>query len=592
MTLCGVVVMLVLVWVHARHPSLLYSPESASTSNKNRDSIFWLPSQPATDGRKGRPQQQTRSEKKKRPSTSSLATATAAKNATASTSSTTTTAVMRNNENGTALALLYPPGLLGGYRNQVLRFTSFCRYAYQEGIPALFLPSLWWTTIVTTTTSAADESSTNGTTTNDTHTSPSTSTLHHQQPIPMEWIFDIDIWNKVAANASSLLPRLIHQLPNTDCWQEFDGKPESTAVLSPKNDTDSIPPPLSLLQQAVLEQGALEPIANVTREWVTTLSADSKNNPRKIDYLPSVQHCRRPIVYGGGKSFGRLWNDMTEHRKEHERKAAENGTDTIDQLEQSVLQALHLNRSWKQVAQTCIGQHHSSRKQQQNPGPYMALHARVEVEMMMHICGQDMNWNLTSIFQDIVDYFFHDDSQSGQGMKASLGDSNRTLHSERSRHVTALFVAVSRRGMLPAKYRDRPSPIQRYASENVRTLDRHVLHDVPLVTIENKGDDTNISVPVTVFECGESFVHQYYQQHPDVPDHGSLLQSAMNFDIAVEAAVFVGVRGSSYSTDVWTTRYYMGKGDSNYEYTRHDGIQPMGNRGLPPPHTNCKKKKK
>ena len=79
---------------------------------------------------------------------------------------------------------------------------------------------------------------------------------------------------------------------------------------------------------------------------------------------------------------------------------------------------------------------------------------------------------------------------------------------------------------------------------------------------------------------------QYYQKHPNSLDYGSLLQSVVNFYIATEATAFVGVRGSSYSTDIWTTRYHQGKGESNFEYTP-EGIVAMANGGLPPKHTNC-----
>jgi hypothetical protein len=44
------------------------------------------------------------------------------------------------------LALLYPPGLLGGYRNQVLRFIAFVVHAQQNNFTQIHLPSLLWST--------------------------------------------------------------------------------------------------------------------------------------------------------------------------------------------------------------------------------------------------------------------------------------------------------------------------------------------------------------------------------------------------------------------------------------------------------------
>ena len=95
---------------------------------------------------------------------------------------------------------------------------------------------------------------------------------------------------------------------------------------------------------------------------------------------------------------------------------------------------------------------------------------------------------------------------------------------------------------------------------------------------------------VQVLECGERLLEQYYESHPAVVDHGSLLHSVVNFDLAVNADVFMGVRSSSYSTDVLTSRYYMGKGNHNYRYTKTEQMEKL--EGLPEPHSNCARKKK
>ena len=87
-------------------------------------------------------------------------------------------------------------------------------------------------------------------------------------------------------------------------------------------------------------------------------------------------------------------------------------------------------------------------------------------------------------------------------------------------------------------------------------------------------------------ECGQRVLENYYADHLDVPNHGALLQSVVNFYVAVSAHVF-GVRGSSYSTDVLTTRYRLGKGQAKYWYTTA-GIERVANGGLPKPHSTCK----
>jgi hypothetical protein len=94
----------------------------------------------------------------------------------------------------------------------------------------------------------------------------------------------------------------------------------------------------------------------------------------------------------------------------------------------------------------------------------------------------------------------------------------------------------------------------------------------------------------TVFECGEVWMHQWYQTQTGVPEdyYGSILPSILNFYLASHAEVFVGVDQSSWSADVWTTRYYLGKGASNFKYTPN-GIYQVPNNGLPSNHISCRK---
>ena len=94
--------------------------------------------------------------------------------------------------------------------------------------------------------------------------------------------------------------------------------------------------------------------------------------------------------------------------------------------------------------------------------------------------------------------------------------------------------------------------------------------------------------PVSVFECGEGAVTQYFERNPyeDATSYGVALPMMVNFYLMTSAKVFIGVRGSSYSVDVWTTRYYQGKGRHNYAYTPK-GIVPIENGGLPAAHVKC-----
>jgi hypothetical protein len=495
------------------------------------------------------------------------------------------------------LALLYPPGLLGGYRNQVIRFISVCVHAAEQNLTQLLLPSLLWSTqvmqmpmpiqeIIQGQEAPPGRSPGSGwntsTTTTDSNSNSNSSTkavLGPWQPIPMEWIFDVDYWNEYAAGSMNMnantndvddslqqqegrLPALVRlrDLHGSDCWEKFpDFVPDDNRSITVEQ--------LSPLRRAVWQQGTLGPISNLTQQLVAGLLP--KFNPRKKDLLPDVQHCQNPVVYGGGRSFGRLWNDAIGHRKKKH---------IPYQQDVHVLRALRPAPVWREVGQQCVQRHvgiHANGEDTtstydastetittKRSYKYVALHARIELEMMAHKCGKDMEWNLTKIVEQV------------QELAATVATTRSDDDIVHSQNVQGLFVAVSRSGMQESGNLYRT--FQAYADDNLRTLNRLVRDGA--ATPKNS---------LHVFECGESMLEEYYQEHLDVPDHGSLLQSVINFDIAVNADIFVGVRKSSYSTDVWTTRYHQGKGDTNYEYTK-SGTRKIEDGGLPTPHINCK----
>jgi hypothetical protein len=97
----------------------------------------------------------------------------------------------------------------------------------------------------------------------------------------------------------------------------------------------------------------------------------------------------------------------------------------------------------------------------------------------------------------------------------------------------------------------------------------------------------NNSSILPVFECGEGWVEEAFWKKQDqlpINYYGTIVSSIINFWLAVQADVFVGVMKSSWSNDVWNTRYYQGKGDQNFQYTKDEGIIPVPNGGLPSPH--------
>ena len=63
-----------------------------------------------------------------------------------------------------------------------------------------------------------------------------------------------------------------------------------------------------------------------------------------------------------------------------------------------------------------------------------------------------------------------------------------------------------------------------------------------------------------------------------------LIGSVINFFLLVQADIFVGVKGSSYSTDALSVRYYQGERE-NYIVGPDQGIERL--YGSQQPHTKC-----
>jgi hypothetical protein len=327
----------------------------------------------------------------------------------------------------------------------------------------------------------------------------------------------------------------------------------------PENDTNRKYVFVNHLQQAVLQQGMIRPIAkNVTIPMLTNQLAI---NPRLHNFAPDTEHCRNPLVYGGGKKAGVLWNAYVSYQKRSTITKVDDGTGS-SRTNQSfvpfdtdvwIYRALQPTAKWRELANHCIHRHTPT-------GKYMALHARVELEMMEHICGSGMEKNLSQILDQVY-----------------------TLHNEQPMMVrssiSSLFIAVSRDGMeLTGNYHK--SPFRKIAEDNLQTLNR---------VTQNSSSMSDAILPA--FECGEQVLQQFYSANPHIPNHGTLLQSVINFYIAVTSEIFIGVAQSSYSTDILTTRYWLGKGSSNYRYTP-TGIEKVENGGLPVPHGNCKYKQR
>lgn len=436
------------------------------------------------------------------------------------------------------LALLSPPGMVGGYRNQVIRLVSLVRYAQRYNITQLLLPTMLFST-----------------------------TYHGQSnklfmPIPMEEVFDIDHWNTFR----SRLPILVPYIDESDCWTN-----QSSVALKPKSIVDGLASEYEVAVRKAEDDAFASPMARILMERSSFLSPVRDINqalvngqlrlakPRKLDLTSLVWNCSRPYVYGGGRGAGRLWNDYTHMAKFN--PMIDNNTEQAIQNSELIKmvshQALRPSPKWTTVANECVRHFQGVSFSGETVLPYIALHARVEVIMMNHRCGKYMEKNLTKIFS-MVD--------------STVEDYNK----EHVNKIRGVFVAVSRDGMLEHTFNQETSHIAR---ENWETL---MKKSVPI----EMEDSTTSQLPY--FECGELWMNHWYTSQKEVPHdfYGSLVPSVMNFHLATRATIFVGVTGSSWSTAVWTNRFYQGKGATNFQYTP-TGIEPVGIDGLPPSHDNC-----
>jgi hypothetical protein len=282
---------------------------------------------------------------------------------------------MRDTMNSTekVLALLTPPGIIGGYRNQFIRFVSLMKYAKMNHIHKLLLPSLLWST---THRAAHDEL--------------------HFYPVPMEFLFDIDHWNSF----HDKLPVMVDTVSGeSDCWRplkeptarqeiqrritEENKKPKRRKKKRKSNSTYIVSP---LTVEVIDRSGYLVPVANETFDY---LAGKREIKPRKMNLLPAVEHCQNPQVIGGGKSAGVLWNLWEKMQRARTHELAVGNEELIEWTHQ----ALRPHQRWRNLAHQCVlhnlpfwnrngGRNYVSNEGFEQPillPPYLAAHPRVSI---------------------------------------------------------------------------------------------------------------------------------------------------------------------------------------------------------------------
>lgn len=665
------------------------------------------------------------------------------------TTTTTTDAMnMTANENANAtitLSLLFPSGLLGGYRNQAMRFLGLLRYALDNGMESVLLPTLVWGTRYL---NGGDER---------TRVNDETYTYNpavNFWPIPFDELFDVDHWNSFHTKRDTdpfSLPKLVNSIhipvdenenqnhnPISVCWKEqTDDSIVSVDAIQKANPnfTKSFVPLLTrrMLFGADGEDddgnNAAAKLPNATRipsrkpfvldpvqaEVVEFLTGkEMAQTVHKVDLSGSTQKCTHPTVHGGKSRL--IWNSYLHMDKMIQKSKRNPNVPGLRQqvksykkLVETFDEALVPAKPWRILADQCV-EHHlglgMDEFQQEEEDPhavghdhgYIALHSRVEPQMLRHNCGKQMERNLTNIFT-LVDLLALD-YNSPDGLAESLRP-HAEQHSYQSpispslrktignhkqgqrRLLKGTFVAVARDELKILDYLNpkltnmtihnlkvlnqrsisydhggnqvysktlQQRDQQRHQQQSTKENRRRRLAQGEQNSIQTDDDPTTTATttPLPIFECGDGWVkHAFYESEarqkklftpsssssafppkdyglyykygpqplrhetpnkhkPDatngnhttdpsvypllpLPENyfGDLLPSMLNFWLAVRADVFVGVQKSTWSTDVWTTRYYMGKGDRNFEYTRDRGILAIGNGGLPNPHKTC-----
>lgn len=591
-------------------------------------------------------------------------------------------------KDGAPLSVLYPFGLFGGYRNQVLRFIGFLKYAFDEKYDSIFLPTLVFSTRYFRFTRF-----------NEAKEKETINPVLDVWPIPFDEIFDIDFWNSFSRRKKFSLPKLVSSVleDETDkknravCWNSQPNKSVVSLEAIQHKNPNFKKSVLPLLTRRMLfgsdedenrtmggaipsrKSFLLEPVQADAIELLTGIKVVKQIH--KIDFSEAVKNCTHPRVFGGKTRV--LWNAYSSidlmARNFAKKKKMRKKLGFYHTLIETVTQALVPAKPWRILADNCIEHHlgfgaNEFSREEDDPHVighdhgYIVLHSRVEPEMLSHACGFEMERNLTKILDLVellaLDYNSPDglpDYVNARANQLSYSSpiSNTLRHQLNSdlehRPLKGALVAISREELEDINSFPKFKKTTRYNRDVLNQ--RSVSYDIhgnqtysktleareheqqrSTKTISQRLTEEKASLPI--FECGHGWMKHafydsesrqkklftpaststnvskdfglYYKYGPQkqqdgktifpllpLPDNyfGDLIPSVLNFWLAVQADVFVGVRRSSWSTDVWTTRYYMGKGGRNFEYTSKNGIRSIGNNGLPEPHRNCNAQK-
>ncbi|KAL3809816.1 hypothetical protein ACHAXA_002386 [Cyclostephanos tholiformis] len=317
------------------------------------------------------------------------------------------------------------------------------------------------------------------------------------------------------------------------------------------------------------------------------------------------------IPHGGSRGVGRLWNDYNSMQK---RRTSSSVTTTIVNgqpvttypehvhVERAVFQLLRPSKQLRIEMEDALNkamQNATAEKCARNESEcelkdggstttasprVLALHPRVEPEMLRHRCASHMESNLTRVFEWCQHYpnFFD----------AKINDNDMTRI--RQYKFDMVFMAVSKGQILErTNSADNIGIIANQNREAFLHAKEHGLFGgngagIPIFVL---GTDSagNVKFPSSTSMSSRDEVEGGNPSSPFVTPESlgvlELVASIINFFTAVRADVFLGVRGSSFSTDVFSVRYYQRNKLARLEnyIIGRDGIQQL--YGPPPPHS-------
>lgn len=463
----------------------------------------------------------------------------------------------------------FDPYFLGGFRNQHMRFVAFVNYAIENDIPQILLESLRWSD-------------------------------HYNRPnsIQHDLLFDVHYWNARAAELG--LPRLVNYDPNI-LEGIYNQLQNESSLVSCFNISSSLFSGLdeSILRHTKTNIRQIEILGLIGQGGENIMyshcncglqqdiSCTNQTNGRRYTHL---------IPHGGSRGAGRLWNDYMSLQKRRDHVQSEllsiNNIVSINpehiHVEKAVFELLHPSKELDIALKDALSEaiRNATAKQcTQNvldcrldiSPRVLALHPRVEPEMLRHRCRKRIESNLTKVFERCAHFSpFRQDHGH---------DINNEMNKTSKYKFNMIFIAASVDQILnqpESHYRN--DTIDTIMNENRLTFlharEYGLFGGLPLF---ESGSDSARNVK---FSCRSNGQVAYYTT-PESLGGLELVASIINFFTAVKADIFVGVKGSSFSTDVFSARYYQSqsRGEKLVEsyIIGPDGIQRL--YGPPPSHS-------